>query len=86
MANNDIEVLKRANEQLENLLDEKSEEVNATFLNIIDPYVVMDLNFNVIRSNESGREFLQFDYKNKVNLSSYVHPDFIQYTTESMQS
>ncbi len=81
------EHLKRANAQLENLLDEKTDEVDAAFLNIIDPYVVMDLEFNVVRSNESAKEFLQFDHrKTRVNLSSYVHPEFAQYTAESIQT
>jgi len=81
------EHLKRANVLLENLLDERTDEVNAAFLNIIDPYVVMDLDFNVIRSNESAKEFLKFDLvKDEVNLSRYVHPDFAQYTTESIQT
>lgn len=79
--------LKRANAQLENLLDEKTDEVDAGFLSIIDSYVVMDLEFNVVRSNESAKEFLQFDKGNpKINLSSYVHPEFIQYTAESVQT
>ncbi|WP_108244323.1 PAS domain-containing sensor histidine kinase [Muricauda brasiliensis] len=81
------EHLKRANVLLENLLNERTDEVNAAFLNIIDPYVVMDLDFNVIRSNESAKEFLKFNrLKNEVNLSRYVHPDFAQYTAESIQS
>ncbi|MAU16982.1 MAG: PAS domain-containing sensor histidine kinase [Muricauda sp.] len=79
--------LKSANARLENLLDEKSDEVDAAFINIIDPYVVMDLEFNVIRCNESAKEFLQFDYRNTlVNLSGFVHPEFAQYTTESLQT
>ena len=80
------EHLKRANEQLEVLLDEKSDEVDAAFLNIIDPYVVMDLDFNVIRSNKSAKEFLKLNVTKNVNLSNYVHPDFAQYTAESLQS
>ena len=81
------EHLKRANVLLESLLNERTDEVNAAFLNIIDPYVVMDLDFNVIRSNESAKEFLKFDgLKNEINLSRYVHPDFAQYTVESIQT
>nr|WP_293294765.1 PAS domain-containing sensor histidine kinase [Allomuricauda sp.] len=81
------EHLKRANARLENLLDEKTDEVDAGFLSIIDSYVVMDLGFNVVRSNESAKDFLQFDKDSpKINLSSYVHPDFAQYTAESVQT
>lgn len=81
------EHLKRANARLENLLDEKVDDVDTAFLNIIDPYVVMDLEFNVIRTNESAKDFLGFDYtKENVNLSNFVHSDFLQYTSESIQS
>lgn len=80
------EHLKRANARLELLLDEKSDEVDAAFLNIIDPYVVMDLDFNVIRSNESAKAFLKFDASKNTNLSDYIHPDFAQYTAESLQT
>ena len=81
------EHLKRANARLNNLLDEKSDDMDAAFLNIIDPYVVMDLNFDVIRTNDSAKEFLGFDYtKEPLNLGELVHPDFLQYTRESMQT
>ncbi|WP_445382585.1 PAS domain S-box protein [Robiginitalea sp. IMCC43444] len=79
------EHLKRANARLNSLLDEKSDEMDAAFLNITDPYVVMDLNFEVIRTNESAKEFLGFDYtKESINLASLVHPDYLQYTQESI--
>jgi len=79
--------LKRTNSQLNDLLDEKSDEVDGAFLNIIDPYVVMDLSANVIKTNDSAKEFLEYDYtKESLNLTSLVHSDFFQYTLESMQS
>ncbi len=79
--------LKRANARLNNLLDEQSEDVDTAFLSVIDPYVVMDLNFDVIRTNESAKEFLGFDYtRESLNLGNLVHPDFLQYTRESMQT
>ncbi|WP_232520957.1 sensor histidine kinase [Flagellimonas nanhaiensis] len=79
--------LRHANSKLENLLDEKGDDMDAAFLNIIDPYVVMDLNFNVLRTNHSAKEFLGVDYtEESINLSDFVHPDFAQYTAESIQS
>ncbi|MDC6366960.1 MULTISPECIES: sensor histidine kinase [Flavobacteriaceae] len=79
--------LKQANTRLENLLDKKADDMDAAFLNIIDPYVVMDLNFNVLRTNHSAKEFLRFDYtKEAINLNDFVHPEFYQYTAESIQS
>ena len=77
--------LEHANSRLENLLNEKASELDGAFLNIIDPYVVMDLEFNVINMNKSAKAFLGFDHsKVNVNLAELVHEDYRQYTSESM--
>lgn len=79
--------LKQANAKLENLLNEKTSELDGVFINIIDPYVVMDLQFNVVNMNSSAKEFLGYDYmKEHINLSNLVHEDFMEYTAESMRS
>ncbi len=79
--------LKDTNSKLENLLTEKASELDGVFMNIIDPYVLMDLQFNVINMNTSAKELLGFDHTiENVNLARFVHPDFQQYTLESMQS
>ncbi|APQ18359.1 PAS domain-containing sensor histidine kinase [Maribacter hydrothermalis] len=79
--------LKDINSKLENLLSEKTSELDGIFINIIDPYVVMDMSFNVINMNTSAKEFLGFDHtKNLINLSEFIHPEFLAYTQESMQS
>ncbi|MFT6369642.1 MAG: PAS domain S-box-containing protein [Maribacter sp.] len=79
--------LKQANAKLENRLNEKTSELDGVFINIIDPYVVMDLQFNVINMNDSAKEFLGYDYmKDELNLSNLVHEDFMEYTAVSIQS
>ncbi|MBT8299362.1 MAG: PAS domain S-box protein [Maribacter sp.] len=79
--------LKKANARLEDLLSEKASELDGVFINIIDPYIVMDLNYNVIEMNASAKEFLGYDYtKESINLAGLVHNDYLQYTIESMQS
>lgn len=79
--------LKQANSKLENLLSEKASEMDGVFINIIDPYVVMDLQGNVINMNTSARDFLGYDeQKEPINLSKLVHPDYVQYTVESFKS
>ena len=79
--------LKETNSKLENLLSEKTSELDGVFINIVDSYVVMDLGFNVINMNRSAKEFLGFDHTlEKIKLSQFVHPDFLGYTLESMQS
>ena len=79
--------LKRANSKLENLLSEKASEMDGVFVNIIDPYIIMDLNFNVINMNVSAKEFLGYDNtKESINLSKLVHKDYLQYTSSSFKS
>ncbi len=79
--------LKEANAKLENLLNEKTSELDGVFINIIDPYVVMDLHFNVINMNVSAKDFLGYDNGlEDLNLAQLVHKDFMTYTAESMQS
>lgn len=79
--------LKEANAKLENLLNEKTSELDGVFINIIDPYVVMDLHFNVINMNISAKDFLGYDNGlEDLNLAQLVHKDFMTYTAESMQS
>ncbi len=78
--------LKQANARLTKLVGTNGDVTDDAFINIIDPYVVMDLGMNVIKTNDSAKEFLGFDYtKETMNLTSLVHPDFMQYTTESMK-
>ncbi|WP_276167537.1 PAS domain-containing sensor histidine kinase [Zobellia alginiliquefaciens] len=78
--------LKEANGTLENLLSEKVSELDGVFVNIIDPYVVMDLTANVIKMNSSAKEFLGYDHtKESVNLTELVHKDYLQYTAESFK-
>ncbi|NNK75666.1 MAG: PAS domain-containing sensor histidine kinase, partial [Maribacter sp.] len=79
--------LKKANARLEDLLSEKASELDGVFINIIDPYIVMDLDYNVIEMNASAKDFLGYDYtKESINLADLVHNDYLQYTIESMQS
>ncbi|NAS10443.1 sensor histidine kinase [Poritiphilus flavus] len=79
--------LQEANHRLETLLSEKSSELDGVFINIIDPYVVMDLDFNVINMNSSARDFLGYDHgRESVNLAKLVHPDYLEYTAESMHT
>lgn len=79
--------LKESNARLESLLTEKTSELDEVFVNIIDPYVVMDLKFNIIKMNGSAKEFLGYDSeKEKVNLSKLVHQDYITYTAESISN
>ncbi|MGX1928608.1 PAS domain S-box protein [Flagellimonas sp. 2504JD4-2] len=79
--------LKEANGRLEALLNNKGDRIDSAFINIIDPYVVMDMMTNVINMNASAKEFLGYDHtKEEVNLSNLVHPDYLEYTAESFKT
>ncbi|MEM8998930.1 MAG: PAS domain S-box protein [Bacteroidota bacterium] len=79
--------LKEVNGQLESLLNKKGEKIDGAFINLIDPYVVMDLTTQVINMNVSAKEFLGYDNtKETVVLSNLVHEDFLEYTVESFKT
>ncbi|WP_394747464.1 sensor histidine kinase [Spongiimicrobium salis] len=79
--------LQESNHRLQNLLNEKASELDGVFINIIDPYIVMDLQFNVINMNASAKNFLGYDHNEEhINLSQLVHKDYVEYTVESIRS
>jgi len=79
--------LKETNERLENLLSEKTSELEGVFINIVDPYVVMDIKGNVIRMNSAAKQLLGYDHdKEPINLQQMVHPDYLEYTMDSFKN
>ncbi|MBS9460960.1 PAS domain S-box protein [Flagellimonas sp. 389] len=79
--------LKEANSRLETLLNDGGTRIDNAFVNIIDPYVVMDMMSNVINMNTSAKEFLGYDHtKEKICLQDLVHQDYLEYTAESFQT
>ncbi|WP_179950031.1 sensor histidine kinase [Lutibacter citreus] len=80
------EELKKSYKKLEDLLQEKTSELEGVFLNIIDAYVVMDLQGNVLRMNDSAEDMLGYDLKkDELNLMSIVHEDYFEYTKQSFK-
>jgi len=78
--------LKQTNSKLETLLSEKSSGLDAVFIDIIDPYIVMDLSFNVINMNHSAKQFLGYDHtKEQINLTKLVHPEYTEYTLKAIK-
>lgn len=79
--------LREVNGRLESLLQKSDTKIDGAFVNIIDPYVVMDLTTKVINMNISARQFLGFDHtKEEVLLSSMVHDDYTEYTVASFKT
>ncbi len=79
--------LREANGRLESLLNKKDSKIDGAFVNIIDPYVVMDLTTKVINMNVSAKEFLGYDHtKEDIVLANLVHEDYLEYTVESFKN
>ena len=79
--------LQEANSRLENMLTEKSSELEGIFINIVDPYIVMDLTGTIIKMNNAANDFFGFDNnKDLINLNSYIHEDYFEYTYNAFKS
>ncbi len=79
--------LKEANGRLEALLSKDDSKIDGAFVNIIDPYVVMDMTTKVVNMNTSAKEFLGYDHtKEDITLSELVHEDYLEYTAESFKT
>ncbi|SDS21866.1 PAS domain S-box protein [Gramella sp. MAR_2010_147] len=79
------EALKQSSEQLQQLLTEKTSELEGVFSNISDAYVVMDIDGLVLRMNNPAKELLGFDVSENINLLDLVHPDYKSYTVEAFK-
>lgn len=68
--------LSKANLDLENSVQEKSSQLKGIFENIVDAYVVMDLQGSVLKMNQPAIEMLGYDISlETINLFNLVHPD-----------
>lgn len=78
------EELKKTNTKLETLLDEKSSQLEGIFENIVDAYVVIDLQGNVIKFNDAAIQLFGHDiYKKPLNVMNLVHKEDITYAVSS---
>ncbi len=70
--------------KLEELLDEKSSQLRGVFENIIDAYIVIDLEGNVIKFNEAATKLFGYDIADEpVNVVNLIHKEDKEYATES---
>lgn len=67
--------LEVSNQKLEELLKTKTSELKGVFGNIVDAYVVIDLNGNVLRMNDAAQDLLGYSKNAKLNLFSLVLPE-----------
>ena len=81
------EELKNANFQLENLLDEKSSQLQGVFENINDAYLVINLEGEILKMNDVAIDFFGYNIDNeKVNLAHLIHPDDKNYAFGSFNN
>lgn len=80
------EALRQSNNRLKELLNEKTSQLEGVFVNIIDAYIVMDIQGNVLKMNQAAKDMLGYDNeKEVVNLLRLVHSDYLDYTTAAFK-
>ncbi|RCW93928.1 PAS domain-containing sensor histidine kinase [Winogradskyella arenosi] len=67
-------------QHLEELLDEKSTQLQGVFENIVDAFVLMDISGHILKFNEAATRLFGYDISSeKVNVIDLVHKDDYQY-------
>ncbi len=81
------EELKTTNLKLEELLDEKSTQLQGVFENIIDAYVVMDLKGNILKFNDPAIALFGYDIdKAPVNVLRLIYKKDYKYAMQSFKN
>ena len=81
-----VQRLSKVNGQQEALLSQEGKSLDGAFVNLVDPYIIMDLSSKVISMNPSAKEFLGYDHeKEDVILADLVHPDYVSHTQKSFK-
>ena len=78
------EKLKETNSQLESILNEKSSQLQGVFENIVDAFVVIDLEGNVLKFNDAANNLFGFDISNKkLNVVDLIYKEDMEYALTS---
>ena len=81
------EQLKESNTKLEKLVKEKTLELKGVFENIVDAYVVMDLNGDIIKMNDPAIELLGFNNTIETfNVLSIIDSSEVDNVTNAFQT
>ncbi len=81
---NTAEELKKANEKLGQLLDEKTSQLQGVFENINDAYLVMDLSGNVLKMNDAAIDLFGYDIDEEdLNVINLIYKEDYTYAMES---
>ena len=78
------EELKKTNLKLESLLNEKSTQLQGVFENIVDAFVVMDLEGNIIKFNDAANALFGYDINTeKINVLKLIYKEDLEYAMTS---
>jgi len=81
------EELYESSQKVKELLEEKSSELQGIFENIVDAYVVMDINGKVIKFNDAASELFGYDInKEELNVTSLIFKEDYEYAIQSFQT
>ena len=70
----------QASQKLKELLNEKSLQLQGVFENIIDAYVVMDINGNILKFNDAATKLFGYDIDNEsVNVEDLIFKEDFHY-------
>ena len=73
-------------QKLEQLLVEKSSQLQGVFENIVDAYVVMDVNGNILKFNDAATLLFGYDInKHTLNVKELVYKDDLEYAWKSFE-
>ncbi|WP_378178697.1 ATP-binding protein [Aquimarina sp. SS2-1] len=83
---NTTQELRAANHKLEELFDTKKNELQGVFDNLVDAYVLMDINGNILDMNTSAVNLFGYNIKDEnVNVLSLIYKDDFEYAMSSFQ-
>lgn len=76
--------LYQTSQKLEELLNEKSTQLQGVFENIVDAYVVMDINGNVLKFNDAATKLFGYDIdKESLNVVDLIYKSDLEYAMTS---
>src|SRR5690606_33782759 len=80
-----IKRLKNENEDLKEIIEQKSIELKGVFENIVDAFVVLDFNGNVLKMNDAAITMFGHTKGKDLNLLTILHPDDYEYTQNAFK-
>jgi len=78
--------LKTANKKLQKSIYEKTSEIKGVFDNLVDAYVLMDLEGNIKKMNDAAIELFGFTTTDHVNVTSIIFKEDYGYAMQSFYS